>query len=115
VTACNKLLPESYVAAQAGTLPRCIQSMSYCVLSATVVRTACRATGAEIQGNRVKEGSCSFLKKRTKKLSNPGPSLTGKAEAKRVKVFCFFFSKKKSLRFCCRPIALRGDGRGLTA
>jgi hypothetical protein len=39
--------------------------------------------------------ACSFLKKRTKKLLNPGPSLSGEAEAKRAKVFCFFFSKKK--------------------
>jgi hypothetical protein len=70
--------------------------------------------GALSHGNRVKEGSCSFLKKRTKKLLNPGPCLSGKAEAKYVKVFCFFFSKKKGLpfRLCLRPIALCALPRG---
>jgi hypothetical protein len=37
------------------------------------------------------------LQKRTKKPLHPGPSLSGKAEAKFAKVFCFFFSKKKAL------------------
>jgi len=36
------------------------------------------------------------LKKRTKKLLDIGPGLSGKTEAKQKKVFCFFFSKKKS-------------------
>jgi hypothetical protein len=40
--------------------------------------------------------SGSFLKKRAKKLLNPEPSLSGEAEAKCAKVFCFFFSKKKT-------------------
>jgi hypothetical protein len=39
----------------------------------------------------------SFLKKRTKKLLNPGPRLSGKTEAKFAKVFCFFFFKKEVL------------------
>ncbi len=37
----------------------------------------------------------SFLKKRSKRLYESGLSLSGKAEAKLKKVFCFFFSKKK--------------------
>jgi hypothetical protein len=38
-----------------------------------------------------------FFEKRTKKLLNPGPSLSGKAEAKFVKVFLLlFFQKKKA-------------------
>jgi hypothetical protein len=44
---------------------------------------------------RQAKGSRSFLKKRTKKLLDPGLSLSGKAEAKHAEVFCFFFSKKK--------------------
>jgi hypothetical protein len=45
----------------------------------------------------VKEGSSSFLKKRTKKLFFIWLSLSGRAEAKQAEVFCFFFSKKKAL------------------
>jgi hypothetical protein len=51
------------------------------------------------KGGRVEEGSSSFLEKRTKKLLHPGLSLSGETEAKQIKVFCFFFSKKKSLSF----------------
>jgi hypothetical protein len=36
------------------------------------------------------------LKKRTKKLLDLGLSLSEKAEAKRAKVFCFLFSKKRT-------------------
>jgi hypothetical protein len=43
-----------------------------------------------------KEGRTSFLKKRSKKLLDIRPSLSGEAAARHVKVFCFFFSKKKS-------------------
>jgi hypothetical protein len=35
-------------------------------------------------GDRVKKGSSSFLKKRTKKLLNPGPGLSGEAAAKTI-------------------------------
>jgi hypothetical protein len=35
------------------------------------------------------------LKKRTKELLNPEPSLSGKVGARYPEVFCFFFSKKK--------------------
>jgi hypothetical protein len=45
----------------------------------------------------VKEESCTFLKKRTKKLLPIGLSLSGMGSAKQIKVFCFFFSKKKAL------------------
>jgi hypothetical protein len=38
--------------------------------------------------------SPSFLKKRSKKLYEFGLSLSGKAEARLTKAFCFFFSKK---------------------
>jgi hypothetical protein len=45
----------------------------------------------------VKEGSSSFLKKRTKKLLNPGRSLSGKAEAETDKSFLLLFFKKEGL------------------
>jgi hypothetical protein len=51
------------------------------------------------QGNWVKEGSGSFLKKRTKKLLNPKPSLAGKAEAETDKSFLLLFFKKEVLAF----------------
>jgi len=41
------------------------------------------------------EGRPSFLKKRSKKLLTRGARLDGSAR-KGKKVFCFFFSKKKS-------------------
>jgi hypothetical protein len=48
-------------------------------------------------GGAIKQGrkASSFLKKRSKRLFGPWLSLSGKAEAKLKKVFCFFFSKKK--------------------
>jgi hypothetical protein len=63
------------------------------------------------------------LKKRTKKLLNPGPSLSGKAEAIKAKVFCFFFSKKKSFldpagsrpRTGSRPVQPHGAGEQAAA
>jgi hypothetical protein len=39
----------------------------------------------------------SFLKKKNQKTFGHGFGLSGEAEAKQTKVFCFFFSKKKSL------------------
>jgi hypothetical protein len=39
------------------------------------------------------------LKKRTKKLLNPGPSLSGKAEAETDKSFLLLFFKKEGLAF----------------
>jgi hypothetical protein len=45
-----------------------------------------------VKSPKQKEGSSSFLKKRTKKLLFV--SLTA-GTGKQVKVFCFFFSKKK--------------------
>jgi hypothetical protein len=51
--------------------------------------------GGIVRGFRwVSQGSSSFLKKRTKKLLNPGPSLSGEAEANVQKFFGSFFSKK---------------------
>jgi hypothetical protein len=44
------------------------------------------------------ESKAVFFEKRTQKLLDPGPSLSGKNEAKFAKVFCFFFPKKKALR-----------------
>jgi hypothetical protein len=51
------------------------------------------------EGKRQKEGSTSFLKKRSKKLLLMGAGApVGTAPSARVKeVFCFFFSKKKRL------------------
>jgi hypothetical protein len=50
------------------------------------------------QYNRGKEGSGSFLKKRTKKLLFVWAEPIRKSRSqKQPKVFCFFFSKKKSL------------------
>jgi len=46
------------------------------------------------QGNRLKEESRSFLKKRTKKTFAYWGRACGQSEG--VKVFCFFFSKKKA-------------------
>jgi hypothetical protein len=45
----------------------------------------------------MKEEGSSFLKKRSKKLLTVGASLAGSVR-QRVKVFCFFFSKKKVFR-----------------
>jgi hypothetical protein len=46
----------------------------------------------------VKEGSGSFLKKRTKKLSfgasRVAPTMSGRWQGQGIKVFWFFFSKK---------------------
>jgi hypothetical protein len=38
-----------------------------------------------------------FFEKKNQKTFAPLPSLSGEAEAKHAKVFCFFFSKKKAL------------------
>jgi hypothetical protein len=43
------------------------------------------------------EGKGFFLEKKEPKTFGPGPSLSGKAAARWTKVFCFFFSKKKTL------------------
>jgi hypothetical protein len=43
------------------------------------------------------EESMFFFEEKNQKTLNPGLSLSGKAEAKNPKVFCFFFSKKKAL------------------
>jgi hypothetical protein len=60
------------------------------------------------QGNRVKTGSSSFLKKRTKKLLNPGPSLSGETEANVQKFFASFFQKRGlASEHQIHPIALR--------
>jgi hypothetical protein len=53
------------------------------------------ALGGELERG-VKQASGSFLKKRTKKLSFVGPNLSGMAQPRRVKVFCFFSSEKKT-------------------
>jgi hypothetical protein len=54
-------------------------------------------TGAERQETR-----SSFLKKRSKKLLDLGPSLSGYSEPGLVKVFWFFFSKKNGFfRLSC--------------
>jgi hypothetical protein len=45
-------------------------------------------------GGKTGKESTSFLKKRSKKLLNPGPSLSGWGEPRLVEVFWFFFSKK---------------------
>jgi hypothetical protein len=69
-----------------------------------------RATPHRPVGQFDEGGSCSFLKKRTKKLlviwAEPCPE---KPKPKQTKVFCFFFSKKKALPLpaCLPPIALR--------
>jgi hypothetical protein len=47
-------------------------------------------------GTEAKE-STSFLKKRSKKLSTPGPCLSGKAEANVPKFFGSSFQKRTSL------------------
>jgi hypothetical protein len=49
-----------------------------------------------------KEERSAFLQKSSKKLLQTGLSLSGAAEAKLIKVFCFCFSKKKSFL----PLAL---------
>jgi hypothetical protein len=49
----------------------------------------------------------SFLKKRSKKLLHSGYSLSREAAARQIKVFCFFFSKKKS--FPSLAHGTRGD------
>jgi len=46
----------------------------------------------------MKEESSSFLKKRTKKLLIAVADLS-QAPPKDIKVFCFFFSKKKAFSF----------------
>jgi hypothetical protein len=60
-----------------------------------------------------KEGRRSFLKKRTKKLLSIWVSCAGDlshiCDAKVIKVFCFFFSKKKTLLSCFAKAADRGD------
>jgi len=56
----------------------------------------------------------SFLKKRSKKLLNPGPGLSGKAEAKYAKVFCFFFSKKKAFLFAMTALFCDASGTDCT-
>jgi hypothetical protein len=55
-----------------------------------------RATGR-------KEGSSSFLQKKTKRLLNPRASLSGEAAAEQVKVFLLLFFKKEDL--ACRSAA----------
>jgi hypothetical protein len=44
----------------------------------------------------IAEERSSFLKKRNKKLLNPGPSLSGEAEANVQKFFGSFFQKRTS-------------------
>jgi hypothetical protein len=51
----------------------------------------------------VKEASGSFLKKEPKNFCSFELSPYGEAEAKRTKVFCFFFSKKKALPLTTTP------------
>jgi len=51
-------------------------------------------------GLRSGKGSSSFLKKRTKKLLFPWAELPERPKPKGPKVFCFFFSKKKTLPYC---------------
>jgi hypothetical protein len=46
-----------------------------------------------------------FEKKNQKNLCESGPSLSGEAEAKCAKVFCFFFQKRRP--FFCTPVAQR--------
>jgi hypothetical protein len=53
--------------------------------------------GRVARQSRTREGKQFFFEKRTKKLLDLGPSPSGEAEARYVKVFCFFFSKKKTL------------------
>jgi hypothetical protein len=47
-------------------------------------------------GIRREKESSSFLKKRTKKLLDPGPSLSGKAAANMQKFFASFFQKRSA-------------------
>jgi hypothetical protein len=60
-----------------------------------------------------REGSGSFLKKRTKKLlfiaARAVPAVAGRGQGQVAKVFCFFFSKKKPLP--CLAVARR-EGSG---
>jgi hypothetical protein len=52
------------------------------------------------------------LKKEPKNFCKSGLSLSCQAEAKRIKVFCFFFSKKKAFFFYFTPAQYRPAHHG---
>jgi hypothetical protein len=64
-----------------------------------------RACGCPGQSgeDKIAEGRPSFLKKRSKKLLDIWLRLFRRGSAQDSKVFCFFFSKKKSFLY---PVAL---------